>query len=119
MNGDEKTPTGPETIKETIDVAKTFECPNCRHNILEEIQENVTIATEVSSINVYESEYKEAIVEKVCGGVEIHGSGIVKYRCKNCGLSIREKNRIIKEIEGVHKYLSINKKIEEEPIIIK
>jgi len=61
----------------------TFECPECHHHKLEVIEANVTVVSEINTIDSDgQITYGEQINE---GGEDCH---VDRYQCMECGWSI-------------------------------
>lgn len=57
-------------------------CPRCQHPVFEEVQVDVTVSTEFTSMQLHT---EEDFLEPDYGESENHGGVIDRYQCANCG----------------------------------
>ena len=78
-----------------------FTCPECNHNKLEEVLSDVTVISEISSIDENgEVEYGK---QTNCDG------SICRYECKACGFILLDDEKLpIVDVEGLVEWLKYN-----------
>lgn len=64
-----------------------FHCPNCNAGDIEEIQAEITVASDVNSLVLHDDG-----VDIDYGEQTNEGGHVVRYQCKNCGYNIVDDN---------------------------
>jgi rubredoxin len=98
---------------EHISVSQYFECPDCKHDYLEEIQVDMVLASRMTDIHIGDS-FAEA---EYSNDVDWYGGVVDRYQCVSCAYIVRdEQDEQITDMGALAEWLQAHKENREKEL---